>query len=234
MLHWTLNALCPQVWVQAKGVDILFRRKVAAWTASSAALLPILLDRSNVDVQGSSEGHVSNGDDNQGEDCSWESQCSNLGSGLDQRSRRSRRLVAWADLDPDSSDEDRLAAMHWTPVPSLTKAADLLNQLQPAMSFSSPDPARLTCLCQQTMWFKSPADALASLAVITADPDVLPAGPPGLLGLGSKCEAAGVVLKLWLGSPTAVRLGLDEHVCVLQLALAEVMSNTNYKFSTPC
>jgi hypothetical protein len=210
------------VWVQAVGLDVLFRRKVAGWAAASGALLAL---------RGGGGVHDGcRGDGGEGGEAGEERDALGdaLGVGLGGRAaidaRRRRRLVTWADLMSYDSEEERLAAVEWAPPPSLAGTADLLHRLQPPACFAGPDPARLTGLCRQTLFFPSPRGALAGLSAIAADPDVAAAGPAWWRGRdgGEGGEAAeGVVLRVWLGSAAAVRLGLDEHVCEVCLALSE-------------
>ena len=94
------------------------------------------------------------------------------------------------------------------------------------------DASRLLDLCRQSVVFESAADLAACLAEIRADSDVFVVRIKNRLDPhrlphsdGSRCDSmpvAGyrdVAVNLRIKSPEAVRLGLDGHVCELQLLL---------------
>ena len=94
------------------------------------------------------------------------------------------------------------------------------------------DASRLLDLCRQSVVFESSADLAACLAAIRVDSDVFVVRiknrlDPHLLphSDGSRCDSepvAGyrdVAVNLRIKSPAAVSLGLDDHICELQLLL---------------
>jgi hypothetical protein len=84
------------------------------------------------------------------------------------------------------------------------------------------DPSRLLDVCRQTIVFDRLEDLVASLQVISTDEDVQILRVKNRMDPGYDAQDSGyrdVAMNLRLGSTDAVCLGVDTHVCELQLLL---------------
>ena len=133
-------------------------------------------------------------------------------SGWFQRSGCSG-LASRAALDADQS----LAARVWWTVPKSRERA-----AAKCRGALGGDASLLTDACRARILFESLEDMLRAMRVVLADPDaVVEAGVNGMRtprGAGRRHHRC-VTLKLRLVMPAAAALGVDGHVCELQLML---------------
>ena len=129
------------------------------------------------------------------------------------------RFERWAELRRDAA---ALGRVQWAGLKSTERALEKL------LRCYSNDPSQLLDCCRQRIVFDGPAGVLACLEAAARDPDVVVVRVKNRLHGGYDArQTAGyrdVLLNVRVDTPETRRLGIETHVCEVQLALAAFAS----------
>jgi len=132
-------------------------------------------------------------------------------------SQTTRFFVPWHEV---CSDPELMRRVHWAKVKTYRRAIEKVYRCYDC------EAARLLDVCRQALYFSSMEDLLDCLELLSADPDVRLCRAFNRLRLDfDSAESAGyrdLLLNLRLDTPETRRMGVDGHVCEVQLIPLEL------------